>query len=576
MGDITGNGAAVTGLGGAAGFGETELPRGDDTVARVDVSAVFGSGFNLGGVQYAATDLFISTDGMVSFGAPVSGVVSDPNTVAAPFFAIFNGDVDTRLDGEGAESGGIWLDVDTAQACVTITWDHVGFYRRNATLTDTFQMQLFDRGGGAFDVVYRYQGINWTSGDLQGGWGGLFGTAALIGYRAGASGLATLLGASGNETAELGLPGTVGNSGVTGLYVFSFGVQSIEGTSHSDILDGTDRDDTMHGLGGSDVLNASAGADLMDGGAGYDRVDFGAAPTGVAIDLTGLTPNSGWAAGDRFVSIEALTGTGFSDTIRGGASGDWIDAGGKNDLLYGAGGNDSLLGGLGGDFLRGGHGADQLDGGDGADTMQGNSGNDSLTGGAGNDQLNGGAGHDTIYGGAGADTMRGGAGRDTAQGNSGDDSILGGNGNDHAFGGIGADHLSGQAGNDALWGGKADDFLFGGGGNDRLDGGPGADTIRGGTGADRFFNSGTAGQGKDWITDFNTAESDILVFGVAGATKADFKVSFTTTQGAGNPSISEAHVVYLPSKMLVWVLVDAGDETSIMIHTSTGDFDLLG
>ena len=118
--------------------------------------------FNIGGVHYTGSDLYISTDGLISFGAAVSGVVSNPSTVTAPFFAIFNGDVDTRLDGEGAESGGIWLDVDTAQDCVTITWDHVGFYRRNATLTDTFQMQLFDRGGGAFDVVYRYQGINWT------------------------------------------------------------------------------------------------------------------------------------------------------------------------------------------------------------------------------------------------------------------------------------------------------------------------------------------------------------------------------------------------------------------------------
>ena len=94
MGEITGNGTAVTGLGGSAGFGETELPRGDDTVARVDVSTVFGSGFNIGGVHYSGSDLYISTDGLISFGGAVSGVVGDPAAVTLPFFAIFNGDVD--------------------------------------------------------------------------------------------------------------------------------------------------------------------------------------------------------------------------------------------------------------------------------------------------------------------------------------------------------------------------------------------------------------------------------------------------------------------------------------------------
>ena len=69
LGDITGNGTAVTGLGGAAGYGEVMLPRGDDAVARVDVSAVFGAGFSIGGTTYGGDQLYISTDGLVSFGA---------------------------------------------------------------------------------------------------------------------------------------------------------------------------------------------------------------------------------------------------------------------------------------------------------------------------------------------------------------------------------------------------------------------------------------------------------------------------------------------------------------------------
>jgi hypothetical protein len=41
-------------------------------------------------------------------------------------------DIDTRLDGEGTESGPIWVDIDPISDVVTITWQNVGFYRRNA------------------------------------------------------------------------------------------------------------------------------------------------------------------------------------------------------------------------------------------------------------------------------------------------------------------------------------------------------------------------------------------------------------------------------------------------------------
>ena len=120
--------------------------------------------------------------------------------------------MDTRLDGEGPESGAIWVDIDAASDVFSITWADVGFYRRNASLTNTIQLQLFDRGHGNFDVVLRYQTVHWTSGDLEGGWGGTGGTAAFIGYDLGAAAPAVTLGASGDETAQLALPQTLGLS----------------------------------------------------------------------------------------------------------------------------------------------------------------------------------------------------------------------------------------------------------------------------------------------------------------------------------------------------------------------------
>ena len=598
MGQITGNGTAVTGLGGAAGYGETALARGDDTVAKVDVSAVFGAGFTLGSTHYAADQLYISTDGVVSFGAGYSGVAPDAAAIPAPFFALFNADVDTRLDGEGAESGPVWLDVDTVNDCVTITWDHVGFYRRNASQADTFQMQIFDRGGGSFDVVYRYQSIHWTAGDLQGGFGGNGGTAATIGYRIAASGAVTELAASGDQTAQLGLAGALGNTGVAGLFVFSFAAASvIDGGDTADILQGTARNDTVHAFGGSDVIMGSAGADLIDGGTGTDRVDFSAAPGSVRLDLTTPSLNTGYAAGDIYIGVEAFTGSDFGDTLAGSAAANTFYGGTVGDDLQGRDGNDALYGGTGGDHLDGGTGNDLLNGGDGNDLLVGGSGDDTLSGITGDDTLQGKYGRDLLHGGDGQDVLIGGAGRDTILGGdtaadgadilqgrgghdalyagAGDDVVKGGARKDVIKGGDGADRLFGQDGDDFVFGGRAGDRMLGGAGRDRLDGGKGTDTVSGGLGADHFVNAGTDGQGHDLILDFSNADHDALYFGIDRATAADFRVEFVTIAGAGRPGVAEAKIIYLPTGTLIWTLVDGAGQDAIMVHSSMNSFDVL-
>ena len=555
MGDITGNGTAVTGLGGAAGFGEVSLPRGDDTVAQVNVAAVFDSGFLIGGVRYGADQLYISTDGLISFGTGFSGVAATASAIAAPFFAIFNADVDTRLDGEGAESGGIWLDIDMVQDCVTITWDDVGFYRRNATATNTFQIQLFDRGNGGFDVVYRYQDITWTSGDLQGGLGG---AAALIGYRAGTNGTATLLPGSGDGSAQPGLPGALGNTGVKGLWVYGFAAPSlITGTALANTLTGTAANDTMRGLGGADVLIGSTGADLIDGGAGLDRVDYRDAPTGIVLDRVTPSANTGQAASDTFISIETFAGSAFADTLRGSAGADRFLGANGSDLLDGRAGLDSLYGGAGRDSLFGGFDHDLLDGGSEDDSLLGGTGDDVLSGSQGADSLFGGAGNDMLTGGDGADPLYGESGADTLTGDDGDDLLSGGTEADHLYGGAGRDSLKGDSGNDLLNGGLAQDWLTGG------------------LGADAFFQAGTAGQGGDWIMDFDNAAGDHLIFGIPGATRSDFSVTFQAVTGAGNDRVLEALITYLPQSRLIWVVVDGADQAAIILHSSMNSFDLL-
>ena len=75
--------------------------------------------------------------------------------------------------------------------------------------------------------------------------------------------------------------------------------------------------------------------------------------------------------------------------------------------------------------------------------------------------------------------------------------------------------------------------------------------------------------------DFDNAGGDRLVFGIAGAVKADFSLTFATVAGAGRAGVAEAHVTYLPDNRLVWTVVDGADEAMIMLQSSMNSFDLL-
>jgi len=107
-----------------------------------------------------------------------------------------------------------------------------------------------------------------------------------------------------------------------------------------------------------------------------------------------------------------LTGTRYSDLIRG-----W----GGSDVLFGYAGNDSILGGDGNDYI---------DGGDGNDKLYGEYGYDVIFGGNGNDYIDGGDKSDRLYGGYGNDSMKGGDGNDLLSGLYGNDIMVGGSGSD--------------------------------------------------------------------------------------------------------------------------------------------------
>ena len=322
----------LSGLGGAAGFGEGSLVRSDDGSQLVDISAVFETGLNFGGTTFS--EVFINDNGNLTFGDslssfspfPIDGAVLDP--IIAPFFA----DVETSPGPATATPGGnstgsnlIYFDSDTTTDTFTVTWDDVGYFSDNTDLLNAFQVSLVDQGGGDFDIIFRYEDINWVTGDASGGFGGLGGTVARAGVSA-ANGVDFFeLTQSGDETAMLGLD-------EIGSVVFEFRGGELVGAP---LVGGEgDGDDLLLGGAGNDTLDGGGGNDVIDGGDGVDTVQFSYATDSVDVNLVGGIASDGSGGYDLLTGIENIVGTAFDDsfTMGDGASGS----------LDGAGGNDTL------------------------------------------------------------------------------------------------------------------------------------------------------------------------------------------------------------------------------------------
>lgn len=310
---------------------------------------------------------------------------------------------------------------------------------------------------------------------------------------------------------------------------------SLTGTAGNDTIDALGGNDTISGLGGNDSLYGNSGDDVLLGGAGADTLSGGigsdtasyAGSAAVSVNLATGAVSGGYAAGDSFLSIEHLTGSGNADTLAGNTSANSILGGGGNDTILGDSGNDTLDGDSGNDSIDGGSGNDLLYASTGSDWMGGGTGTDTFdysrssaavalnltTGTASggwaagdtisgaeyvigsnyNDSVTGDANTNSLLGGLGNDTLRGEAGRDTIDGGDGNDSLYGGADNDRLTDGLGANKLFGEAGNDTLTGGAGADSLDGGDGDDTLEGGLGADTLVGGLGIDSLtYDNATA------------------------------------------------------------------------------------
>ena len=266
-------------------------------------------------------------------------------------------------------------------------------------LGDTYISIELIRGSAFADTLRG----NASDNNLRGGLGGdtLDGRGGFdsASYENSSAGLTVDLLTPGNNTGE-----AIGDTYTS--------IESIRGSTFADILRGDNSDNFLRG---------QEGGDQLDGRDGIDYASYAAADTGIIVDMTTPTTNTGEANGDTFTSIEGISGTSFGDILVGD---------GGDNFLKGNGGADNLIGNLGTDLadytsssigltvslatpgsntgeafgdtynsiegLIGSDFADNLTGDGGANVLTGRNGSDTLIGGAGSDIMNGGNGDD-IY-----------------------------------------------------------------------------------------------------------------------------------------------------------------------------------
>jgi Ca2+-binding RTX toxin-like protein len=341
----------------------------------------------------------------------------------------------------------------------TSTADTINGYAGNDTLKGFGGADRLDGGAGVDTAFYDDSpvavGVNLASGL---GFGGTAEGDTLINIE-------NLYGSSFNDT-------LIGNDAANTFY----------GLTGNDLLKGGGGADRLEGGAGNDTLKGGGGADALVGGAGIDTADYSESLAGVRVHLGINQAFLGDAQGDRFSSIENVSGSSLADYLEGDAY---------------------------------------------ANVLRGQDGDDELWGGYGNDTLEGGAGYDRLNGQSGRDTLIGGMNSDVYYVDDAGDTVVEriGEGNDSVYTivnyaltpGAEIEYLSIQNLFDTtainLTGNEFANQIVGNQGDNIIAGGAGSDRLYGNGGRDRFlFDTPlNAATNVDVIGDFDVAQDTILI-----------------------------------------------------------------
>ena len=118
----------------------------------------------------------------------------------------------------------------------------------------------------------------------------------------------------------------------------------LTGDANANVLTGGSQADTLTGGAGADTLVGGAGADSLVGGADVDTVDYSSSTSGVTVNLSLATSQSGGdAAGDTLSGIENAVGSRTaSNVLTGDSNANVITGGAVADTLNGGTGTDTV------------------------------------------------------------------------------------------------------------------------------------------------------------------------------------------------------------------------------------------
>ncbi len=344
--------------------------------------AVFeGSGFVYGDPTTA--EGFPTAGTITSITVSVGGTVTNNTTITPNATLVLTGlSIELpamRADLHAFVNGQVFRMTDYFR---TLQWTYEG-----STGRDTFE------GGNLADTINGNDGINNLDGlggddTIRGGdqtdvFRGGEGNDALFGNGGddtlfGGAGADSLDGGTGNDTAyyseatsgvRVSLADPSINTGEAKGDTF-VSVENLTGSSFNDVLIGNGEKNTLYGGNGDDLLIGGAGDDtlwggffgndILRGGSGADTLmgstdggdyaDYSGA-SGVVAALNNPKHNTGDAAGDTYILIENLIGSGLHDKLYGNNHDNILKGGAGNDVLKAYAGNDTLSGGTGKDIF---------------------------------------------------------------------------------------------------------------------------------------------------------------------------------------------------------------------------------
>ncbi|WP_187371585.1 beta strand repeat-containing protein, partial [Methylobacterium oryzihabitans] len=321
---------------GDAGANRLEGFNGNDTLKGGGGADTLDGGAGIDQVSYSDSTIGVSVSLATGrgFGGDAEGDVLTgiEDLFGSNYTDVLTGDAGAnRLNGYG---GNDWLQggagADTLEGGAGTDTAH--YLGSAAGVTVSLLTGTGTGGDAQGDVLVGIENLNGSDFDdvltgnaaanLLWGWGG-------NDTLAGSGGGDTLIGGAGSDT--------VSYAGAAGSVV---DLVNGRGAADGTAWDTLTSIENAIGTDGRDRFTADAAANSFDGRGGIDRLGYDFSTSAVVVDLGTGTGAGGYAAGDRYSSIEWVTGSRFADTLRGGEASESLQGGAGADVMMGRGGDD--------------------------------------------------------------------------------------------------------------------------------------------------------------------------------------------------------------------------------------------